>query len=76
MAKIAIVNGDDLEGTVHVDSKYVTFSMDGLIDESIWAVHWDGDKGYIQYKEDMPEDITDFSQFQPIVDKFNELTNQ
>jgi hypothetical protein len=74
VTRIAIINGDEEKGTVHVDGRSITFSFDGLIpDDNIWAAHWYGYDGDIEYKKGMPDKIIDFSIFDPIIEKYDEL---
>lgn len=56
---------------IEVDGESLNF--DFTIDNSIWAIHWDGSKGTVEYKDvdTLNEEITSFEKYQPLVDAFN-----
>ena len=63
MPKITIVPED---GMVLVDGVF-RGDMNLSVDPNIHAIHWDGTKGVIEYKDKPEEDIDDITPYMPLV---------
>ncbi len=65
---VSIVREDKV---VTVDGESVNFGFN--LDDSIWAIQWNGTSGHIEYNDiDVAnEEIDSISQFQPILDAYN-----
>ncbi len=58
-----------------VDGEYLKF--DFTIDDSIWSINWNGSSGHVEYRDTISNlEITDFSDYQYLVDAFNSETKR
>jgi len=74
MDSLTIINGDEGDDTVILDGAALFFQVDYLLPSNdIWAVQFHNGVGEIEWRNGNNESITDAVQFQPVVDKFNEL---
>ena len=55
---------------VSVDGEFLF--LDFVVSDTIWAVHWDGTSGEVEYRDGSPsETISDFTPYQVYVDAYN-----
>jgi len=64
---ITIIKDDNM---VSIDGSSLNFNLD--LEEYIWAIQWDGTKGWIEFSDGTPnQEITEFTRFQYLVDGYN-----
>lgn len=64
---VCVIKDDNM---VSVDGEGLNF--DFTLADNIWAIQWNGTKGHVEFNDDTPnEEITDFSDYQYLVDAFN-----
>ena len=70
---LTIINGDAGDDKVVLNGEVFEFSLEGMIDDGIWAFQWDGNEGQVEYRDGTQTVVKDISEFQNIYSKCVEI---
>lgn len=74
--KVTIINGNQGDDQVIYDGEVFQFPLTGLIDDAIWAIQYEDNKGEIEFRNGRNQTITELSQFDHILQVCRDIIDE